>query len=94
VSTRAYSAASVPGRVLLALRAGAMEMCDLVERFGRHNIHSVLRGLVGEGLVEIRGPQKCVFLHLTNAGRAACPSRRAPAKPATRTRRTACPANA
>lgn len=66
------TANSRTGRILLALRAGPMSVEQLCERSGCR-VDNLLFILKCAGLVEEDGDYR---LHLTAAGRAACPSRR------------------
>lgn len=65
---------SIPGRMLLALRAGRMMPSELQERFpSACNFH--LGRLMSDGLVDKCGGRFSETYGLTEAGRAACPAR-------------------
>lgn len=65
---------SIPGRMLLALRAGRMMPSELHERFPSYcNFH--LGQLMGDGLVDKKGGRFSETYGITEAGRTACPNR-------------------
>ncbi len=65
---------SIPGRMLLALRAGRMMPSALQERFPSScNFH--LGRLMAEGLVDKQGGRFSETYGITDAGREACPAR-------------------
>lgn len=70
----AISANSVDGRILLALRAGRMMPSALQERFPSA-CNFYLGRLMAAGLVDKQGGRFSETYGLTDAGRAACPSR-------------------
>jgi hypothetical protein len=63
------------GRVMLALRAGPMYASQLTERFP--NFHASRKTLELQGLIECKRGLGAVYA-LTEEGRRACPTRRAP----------------
>ena len=74
------SANSIDGRILLALRAGRTMPSALQERFPSA-LNFYLSRLMENGLVDRRGSRFSETYGLTEAGRAACPTRRQEARP-------------